>query len=180
MPEPELFSLLQVATTLDAVPWGAPATLAAAAVITGLSAGVFFAFQVAINGALRTVADDTYVATFQSINRYIQNPLFLAVFLGSPVAIAVAGVLHWNDHRSIAWVIGIALLLQVLNVGITMGGNVPLNNQLDQVGTVQGMAATHARAAFEVPWNRLHLIRTAASVASVGALAVASLMAMRQ
>jgi uncharacterized membrane protein len=49
---------------------------------------------------------------------------------------------------------------------VTMFGNVPLNEALDKFDTSSATAAEIAarRAAFEIPWNKLHLVRTWASV----------------
>ena len=64
--------------------------LVAATVATGLSAGVFYTFQVSITRALAAVDDTQYVAVFQSINRTIVNPWFVSVFLGAPTLAAAA------------------------------------------------------------------------------------------
>jgi uncharacterized membrane protein len=168
-----------VATERESTPLGPPVALAAATVMAGLSAGVFYTFQVSIIGALANVDDDKYVSTFQSINRAILNPWFLSVFVGAPLVIAGALAMYWREDRPIALVITVGLALQVATVAITGAGNVPLNDQLDKVGVVSGPAATAARVAFEASWNRLNLIRTVTSVASFVALGVAAVMAIR-
>lgn len=62
-----------------------------------------------------------------------------------------------------------ALVLHVICFGITMGGNVPLNDALTDVDLHGGAAVIEAgRAAFEDAWNRLHLLRTIAVVAAFG------------
>lgn len=156
-----------------------PVALAAATVATGLSAGVFYTFQVAIVPALLEVDDEAYVSTFQAINRAILNPWFLSVFIGAPVLVAGALTMYWREDRPIALAIAVGLALQVATVAITGTGNVPLNEQLEQPGTVSGPAATAARAAFEDRWNRLNLIRALVSVASFVSLGVAGVMAVR-
>ena len=158
--------------------WPAVA-LAAAGVATGLSAGIFAAFQVAVMPALKTVSDDAFVSTFQSVNRAILNPAFLSVFVGAPILLGVATASWWRDDRTVAIWLGVACVLQIANLAITGRGNIPLNEALDQVGQVSGPAATAARLAFENPWNRLHLIRTAASVASTVAVGIAAIFAIR-
>ncbi len=180
MPMIETFALLQAAATeREAIPLGPPVALAAASVATGLSAGVFFTFQVSIVPALAKVDDEAYVSSFQSINRAILNPLFLSAFVGAPLLIAGAAALYWREDRPIALTIAAGLALQVATLAISGRGNVPLNDQLDQVGPVSGVAASVARTAFEAPWNRLHAIRTVTSVASLVALGVAAAMAIR-
>ncbi len=168
-----------LATETKSTPVWPPVALAAATVVTGLSAGVFFTFQVSITPALARVDDEAYVSTFQSINRAILNPWFLSTFIGAPLLIAGAMALYWREDRPVALAIAVGLALQVATVAITGRGNVPLNEQLDQVGPVSGVAATAARAAFEAPWNRLNAIRTVTSVASFVVLGVAAVMAIR-
>ncbi len=169
---------------LQSTPPEAPAlwpvvALATAGAITGLSAGIFAAFQVAILPALKDVDDDAFVATFQAVNRVIINPAFLAVFVGAPVLLGVASALWWRDDRPVAVWLGVACALQLANIAITGRGNIPLNDALVQAGAVSGPAAAVARVAFEAPWSRLHLIRTAASVASTVAVGIAAILAIR-
>jgi uncharacterized membrane protein len=154
--------------------------LGAATVATGLSAGIFTAFQVAIVPGLKRVNDDAYVSTFQAINRAILNPAFLSLFVGAPILLAVATASWWREDRAVAAWLGAALVLQVANLAITIGGNVPLNEALDRAGIVAGPAATAARTAFEGRWNRLHTVRTVASVASTVALGFAAVGAIRR
>jgi len=154
-------------------------SMVAATVATGLGAGGFYTFQVSILRALGEVDDDTYVTTFQSINRTIVNPWFVSVFLGAPVLAGAALALHWGADRPLVVAIAIGLALQVTSVAITVAGNIPLNEALDREGVVAGAAAAAARTAFEASWNRLHLARTVASVGSFVAFGVASVLAAR-
>lgn len=155
------------------------ASLVAATVATGLSAGVFYTFQVSIVRAFAEVDDTAYVATFQSINRTIINPWFISVFLGAPVLAGAALALRWGADRPLVIAIAAGLAFQIATVAITAAGNIPLNEALDREGVVTGAAATAARAAFEAPWNRLNFVRTVTSVASFVALAIASVLAAR-
>jgi len=154
--------------------------LVAAGIVTGLSAGIFAAFQVAVLPGLKQVDDDAFVATFQGINRAIVNPAFLAVFFGAPILIGIATAGWWQDDRPVAVWLGIALALQVANLAITIGGNIPLNDALAGAGIVTGPGATAARSAFEAPWSRLHTVRTLASVASTVAIGVAAIVGLRE
>jgi uncharacterized membrane protein len=54
-------------------------------------------------------------------------------------------------------------------VGVTMAGNVPLNEKLAEVSaaTASGAEPAAARSDFEAPWNRLHLVRTGAALGSL-------------
>lgn len=155
------------------------AAMVAATVVTGLSAGVFYTFQVSVIRALAEVDDARYVATFQSINRTIVNPWFVSVFLGAPVLAATALAVQWGADWPLMAALAAGFVLQVASVAITVAGNIPLNEALDREGAVTGSAATAARQAFEAPWNRLHLARTLVSVASFAALGIASILVSR-
>lgn len=155
------------------------ATLAAATIATGQGAGVYYTYQISVTRALAEVDDATYVATFQSINRTIVNPWFVSVFLGAPLLAGAALALHWGADRPLVIAIAAGFVLQVASIAITVAGNIPLNEALDREGVVTGAAATAARAAFEAPWNRLHLARTVASVGGFVAFGIASIIAAR-
>lgn len=138
-----------------------------AIVIAGLSAGLLFGWMVSVIPGLKGVDDRTYVSTMQSINVRIINPWFVIPFLITPALLAGAGFAEYragNQRR--AWQLAVATLTYLSGVlGVTFGGNIPLNNSLDSFvladATPTGLAAE--RAGYEGPWNRWHLIRTVAS-----------------
>jgi uncharacterized membrane protein len=59
--------------------------------------------------------------------------------------------------------------------GLTIAGNVPLNERLARfdASKAAGNEIAQARAGFEKPWNRLHTIRTIASIAATVLIFVA-------
>jgi uncharacterized membrane protein len=59
--------------------------------------------------------------------------------------------------------------------GLTMVGNVSLNQRLAKfdVTNASGNEIAQTRAGFEKPWNRLHTIRTLASIAATVLIFVA-------
>ncbi len=129
---------------------------------TGLVAGLFLAFSTAVMPGLARSADRTFVETMQAINVAIINPVFVVVFCAPLVLLAVAAF----GDRARAWVVA-ALVLYVLCFAITRAGNIPLNDALAGAGLPDDPAAiTAAREAFEAPWNRLHVVRTLAVLAS--------------
>jgi len=143
--------------------------LVAATVATGLSAGIFTGFLCAVMPGLRRCDDETFVTSMRNINDAILNGWFFLMFAGSPVLIAAALVLGFIDSADATIWIGAALVLYLVNFGITAGLNVPLNNRLKSA-TGEARAA---REAFEAPWNRLHLIRTLFSILAFACLCVA-------
>jgi uncharacterized membrane protein len=138
--------------------------LVAATVGSGLVAGLFFGFATAVMPGLARSDDRTFVTAMQGINVAIVNPVFPSVLVLPLAAFVVAAV----AGPSRGWVIA-AGALYLATFLITMAGNVPLNDALAAVGSPQDAGAVEeARRVFEDPWNRLHLVRTAAVVASFG------------
>ncbi|BCJ59149.1 DUF1772 domain-containing protein [Micromonospora endophytica] len=154
--------------------------LAGATLSTGLVAGLFFAYACSVLPGLAATDDRTLVGTMQSINRKILNGWFLSVFLGGPLLVAVAVVAEVGRSGAggavLGWLVA-ALVGHLVTFGVTMRCNVPLNNELDAVGPVDGITDLAAvRQRFEGPWVRWNLVRTVSSVAAfaglIGALLV--------
>jgi uncharacterized membrane protein len=167
------FETLDVAQDVSLAPRIA---LVAATVGAGLSAGLFYAYQVSVIRALAEVDDVTYVTSFRAINDKIQNPWFFATFLGTPPLIVAALVLNRRSVEAVRALIGAGLVLNLALFGITVFGNVPLNDDLAGYEVITPETATIARSDFEEPWNRLHLVRTLAAVGSFVALTVATIL----
>jgi uncharacterized membrane protein len=149
------------------------AALIAATVTMGLMAGGFGIYTNAIMPGLGRTDDRTFVGAFQSIDRAIINPLFLATFLGALLLSGLAAVLHLGaDGRSVLpWAVA-AFLLYLAVFVITMGVNVPLNDGLKAAGDpyrIADLAAVRARFD-EARWNRWNLVRTVACAAAFGCL----------
>src|SRR5579884_425500 len=104
--------------------------LAAAAISTGLIAGLFFGYQVSVIPAFKTLSDVDYIAAMQAINIAIpQDPFFEFSFLGAAVFLPVAAYLHRSipGSRQFPLLIGATLLYIIGTLGVTMAANVPLN-----------------------------------------------------
>ncbi len=143
-------------------------TLFAAVVLTGLSAGLFYAWSVSVIPGTRKVADLTYLETMQSINRAILNPAFFLVFLGSPALLAVNTIQHYPTGL-IFWLMLMATIVYLIGTfGVTAFGNVPLNTVLDTISTddLNPVQMAETRQQYELKWNRLHAIRTGFAVLS--------------
>jgi uncharacterized membrane protein len=133
---------------------------------TGLVAGVFLAFTIAVVPALGASDARTFVATMNRINVAIVNPVFMLLLFGAPVIFAVAALLG-GPRRG--WVI-LALVLNLAALVITMVVNVPLNNALAAADLADPAAA---RSAFENAWNAAHTVRTVLLAGSLAASIVA-------
>lgn len=154
--------------------------LSSALIGTGLVSGLFYGWAVSVNPGLKRVPDTTYVTTMQNINRAIINPLFLIPFLGVPVVLAGATISQFRagDARR-GWYLASATVIYLFGVlGITVGGNVPLNNALDSfdLAAASEQALATRRQTYETPWVRWHNIRTAASVVSFSLVSVAAII----
>jgi uncharacterized membrane protein len=130
--------------------------LLVATILTGLVAGVWFAYATSVMLALHRVDDRTFVDVMQQVNDVIQNPVFLAGFFGAFVLAAVAAVLERRAGRRDAarWVVAALVLYLVGALVVTMAANVPLNDELARAGDPDRIADLAAvRDRFEDPWN---------------------------
>jgi uncharacterized membrane protein len=145
--------------------------LVLSAVATALIAGLFYAYSCSVNPGLGRLPDTQYIAAMQSINRAILNPLFFASFMGTLILLPISAYQQYSQPVPLRfWLMLSATLIYAIGTfGVTMFGNVPLNNALDKFSLTGASAEdiSNARKSFELPWNRLHTIRTIASVASL-------------
>ena len=147
--------------------------LLAATVLTGLMAGIYFAFSVAVMPGLGRSDDRTFVEAMQRINVAIQNGWFGLAFGGALVLGLVAAFQHWHGEGrpALPWIIA-GVVLYVISLLITMGLSVPLNNQLAAAGSpgrIHDLAAVRAR--FEATWVHWNVARTLVTTASLVCLA---------
>lgn len=148
--------------------------LIAATMTMGLMAGVFGIYGNAIMPGLRRTDDRTFVAAFQSIDRAIINPVFMVTFFGALAFTALAALLHLTgDQRPMLPWIGAALVLYLFVFVITIGVNVPRNNEIKAAGDVDRMIDLRGvRERFdEARWVRWNHLRAFASTVAFGLLA---------
>ena len=146
--------------------------LAAATITTGLMAGLYYAYAYSVMPGLSQTDDRTFVNAMQQINVAIINPWFFISFFGALVFTALAAVLHLRgDGRGVLPWIAAALVLYVATLVITIGFNVPLNNELAAAGDpdrITNLAAVRER--FEAAWVRWNIARTVACTVAFGCL----------
>jgi uncharacterized membrane protein len=131
-------------------------TLGLATVCTGLLAGLYYAFAVAVIPGLANADDRTFVTAMVEINKAIVNPVFMLSFLGAPL---LSLVVAWVGRRKLdRWLIA-AVALNVVAFLITAAINVPLNDDLEK---------TRNLGDFHDAWVAWNIVRT---VATTGALA---------
>jgi uncharacterized membrane protein len=151
------------------------AALIAAILTTGLTAGLFFTFSVAVMPALAASSDKTYVEAMRKINIAIINPLFLTCFLGALVLGLLALVLHIpkDGRQALPWIIAGVVCYSAV-IMITGGANIPLNNELEKLGAAGDIAG--ARQHFENAWVAWNIVRTVFNIAAFGCLAWALIL----
>ncbi len=154
--------------------------LVLAGTLTALVTGLFYGYSVSVNGGLHRLSDSEYVKAMQSINAVIQNPLFFVSFIGPVILLPLAAFLQRDSNSmQFALLLASSVIYIAGSFGLTMVGNVPLNVRLAKFNANKGSGneIVQARAEFEKPWNRLHAIRTIASIAATVLIFVAILYA---
>lgn len=113
----------------------------------------------------------------QSINRAIQNPVFFAAFFGAPIFLPLSAFLHYGQLMRFRFLLAATVIYLIGTFGVTVFGNVPLNNALDRFNLKSATKEETAlqRANFERRWNSLNTIRTVSSALAVLLVVLASL-----
>lgn len=154
-------------------------TLALAAITTALIAGLFYSYSCSVNPGLQRLPDAGYISAMQAINKAILNPVFFLTFMGTLVLLPLAAWLNYDGLSKRFLFLAAATFIYVIGTsGVTILGNVPLNNALEAFNP-DGASAKElydARLAFEVPWNNLHAIRTFCSVIALVLVILACLV----
>lgn len=136
--------------------------------LTGLVAGLFFSFQCSIINGLGALGNKEYLLSFQSINRVIQNPVFLLSFMGPVIVLPITCYLNYRIGGSdlFPYILSSALIYLIAVFGITIACNVPLNELLDgfNIQSASDSQLQDMRLKFEASWNKWHLVRTIASI----------------
>ncbi|MBA4124294.1 MAG: DUF1772 domain-containing protein [Acidobacteria bacterium] len=149
------------------------------ATTTALMAGLFYAFSCSVNLGLARLSNAEYISAMQSINRAIQNPIFFAAFFGAPILLPLSVFLHYGQPLSARfWFLLAATIIYLIGTfGVTIFGNVPLNNVLDRFNLQSASEEETAlqRANFEGRWNNLNTIRTVSSTLAIVFVVIACL-----
>ncbi len=143
-------------------------TLFLAILLTGLSAGLFYAWEVSVIPGTKRIPDRSYLETMQSINRAILNPAFFIIFFGSLLFLLSGSYMQYRAavNLSFWFMLGATLTYLIGTFGVTVFGNVPMNEALDAVNlndlNIESLKST--RMAYEGKWNQWHRVRTVFSV----------------
>ncbi|ASC73229.1 hypothetical protein XM38_041910 [Halomicronema hongdechloris C2206] len=144
--------------------WRLPAVLFAA-IASALTAGIFFAFSTFVMQALAQQPPSQGIATMQSINITVINPWFMTAFFGPglvSLGLAIVAVNQWGTSDSLYWLAG-GLLYLIGTIGVTIAGNIPLNDALAVVAPDSAAGAT-LWARYLTNWTLWNHIRTVAAL----------------
>ena len=154
--------------------------LVTTATTTAIMAGLFFAWSFSVTTGLAKLSNIEYIRAFQAMNRAILNPFFFICFFGTAILLPFSAFLYYQQHPSLRfWFLIIASALYLIGViGVTMVGNVPLNESLDafnsQIAAAQEI--TSQRQQFEGNWNKMNNIRTVASALCIISVIIACVL----
>jgi uncharacterized membrane protein len=141
--------------------------------LTALAAGLFYSWSCSVMPGLARVPDQVFLTSMQSMNRAILNPVFFASFFGAAILLPICA---WSGERN-----GLIIVATVVYwggvMGVTMLGNVPLNNMIEAINipsSTPEQLAQH-RAAFEARWVSLNVVRTIANTLALILLLIAAI-----
>lgn len=140
-------------------------------------AGLFYSWSCSVMLGFARLPDREFVSAMQLTNRTIQNPIFFAAFFGAPIFLIISTVLHSNQSTRFTLLLAATVIYLIGTFGVTVFGNVPLNNTLDRFNLESATAEEIAlqRANFEKRWNNLNTIRTVSSTLAVILVVIACL-----
>lgn len=153
--------------------WTLALTLAAA-LGSGLIAGVFFAFSAFVMKALGRLPAGQGIAAMQAVNVVVLNPWFLGVFLGTALLSLLALALAWMQWGSprAAWLAAGGVMYLAGCLGVTMACNVPRNEALARI-TPGSRGADALWAGYLRTWTAWNHVRTGASLGAATAFSLA-------
>ncbi|MBB5665431.1 putative membrane protein [Rhizobium leguminosarum] len=140
-------------------------SLVAAAIGSGLVAGIFFAFSTFIMTAFSRIPAEQGIAAMNSINVTIVRSPFMALFVPTAIlclVIAVLALMNWRGGASALMLAGAALYVFASFLS-TIIFNVPMNDALEKA-TGSGAQAVELWTAYVRDWTWWNHVRTVASL----------------
>lgn len=123
-----------------------------------------------MNG-LAKLSDRDFISAMQSLNREIQNPIFFTFFFSAAILLPFCTILQYQKSSTLVFgfLLAATFLYLIGVMGVTIFGNVPLNNVLDsfQLDGATMQEISLQRNQFEKPWVNLNFVRTAAAFFSI-------------
>ena len=144
------------------------ATLMGATLATAMVAGLMFCFAHSVMPGLGTLDDRGYLTAFQRIDAATSNAWMMVTFLGSPVLILSALLLHLPGRSpAVPWLV-VALVLAVATVLITGAIHLPFNAAI-QDAAPELRDAVNLRSRFDGRWVSWNVVRAVTSTGSLAA-----------
>ena len=140
-------------------------SLVAAAIGSGLVAGIFFAFSTFIMAAFARIPAEQGIAAMNSINVTIVRSPFMALFVPTAIlciVISVLALMNWRGGASALMLAGAALYVFASFLS-TIIFNVPMNDALAKVSG-SGTEAAALWATYLKDWTWWNHVRTIASL----------------
>ena len=150
----------------------------AAVLGSGVVTGIFFTFSNFVMQALARLPKAQGVAAMQAINITVINPWAMIAMFGTGVVFIAAAILGMMDAEgTVFWLyLAGALLYAVGCVGVTIVGNVPLNERLAKPDPETDEAA-ELWDHYLVRWTLFNTTRTTASALACLVYAIALALA---
>ncbi|OIJ92367.1 DUF1772 domain-containing protein [Streptomyces colonosanans] len=144
-------------------------------VAVGLMAGLFFAFNVSVMPGLNHTDERTFATAMQNFNSEIDgNGLFGLVFTGALLAAGAATVIEYRrGRRAVALWAGLATVLYLVVLLVTFTVNIPLNNELADLGNPAKAHDFSVIDKFKTTWESTNILRTLLNTAALGCMAQA-------
>jgi len=129
----------------------------AAAISTGLMAGIYLAFSVFLMAALKALPDSIGMASMNSINRVILESAFMPLFFGSSLLAFLLMLFAYAGSASL-WIISAGVVYLLGMLACTVVVNVPLNNRLQEVTSENASKVWQHYTIYWTRWNHLRTI----------------------
>lgn len=137
----------------------------------GVVTGLLFAFSNFVIRALDELPNEKGMFAMQQINKKIINPVFMLLFLGTPVLcvlITINTILNIGSFNDLILLLG-AVSYLIGPFGVTMLFNVPMNNQLANAAL---STADNVWPRYQKRWQKWNHIRTYIGVVSIILLSI--------
>lgn len=147
--------------------------------LIGVMAGFFFAFSNTVMPGLDLMPGTDAMQAMQNINIAVRNPVFFAIFAGTPIlSVALAAMTLMNRrHRRTGLLLLVTMLIYVVGVvALTASINVPMNRSL----ALLSLMTETDWLAWSGDWTLSNHARTVASVVSLLLAVLAACRLMKQ
>lgn len=147
------------------------------ALVSALLAGVFQSFSDFVMRALATTPAEGGLASMQRINITVMRSWFLAGFMAMvPASLALAIHASANLDGAVASSIVLAAAIYIPGAfGVTMLGNVPMNNHLAALPAGEASSQDYWQH-YLARWTRFNHLRMSACIATAGCYLYAAVL----